>query len=217
MTLKIFSSSLLAVAILSSISATVIANEEKDAKKLCKQTLRDHYDIQKFRDLWVEQVGNHKFKVHGKAKTNHHFYPFDCNVKHGHVKSYAYKAPIPDHSGDDDDDSNIGTLIAAGAGLAIIAALAANSDDDDKDSGGSSQLNVKKSILEDDCHDGLQYRIRDEHNSSARVAMKASEIKGYDLKGEAKVKYNNSHPQHVRYTCHFSKRGHLVDSSYHLY
>lgn len=43
-------------------------------------------------------------------------------------------------------------------------------------------------MLEDDCHDELQYRIRDEHKRSDRVNMKTSEVKGHDLKGEAELK-----------------------------
>jgi len=208
-------SAILGAALLSGLSGAALASEEKQAKKLCKHKIQDVYDARKFRDTWVEQVGNHKFKVHGKAVVEDYWYPYHCKVKNGSVKSYSYEGPSRHHSGSKNDDDDLGAAIAVGAGLAILAAAASQSGDNDH--GGGSQLDVKKSVLEDDCHDILQYRIRDEHDRSARVKMKDSTVKGRDLKGEAKVKYDHGHPHHVAYTCHFDKHGHIKDSSYHLY
>ncbi len=166
-----------------------------------------------------EELGNHKYKIHGQARIDHHKYPFNCKIKNGRVKSYAYTGPNPryrDHDQDDDSDSGLGTVLAVGAGLAIIAALATSQDGDD-DSAKSSDLPVKESVLEDDCHDALQYRIRDEHNYTARVKMEKAEIEGRDLVGNAKVKYDGRHPNHATYTCHFDSHGRLMDSRYHLY
>ena len=200
------------------VPGAAMASEEDRAKQLCKDKIRDVYGLSNLRQVWGEQVGNHKFKIHGQAKVDNHKYPFNCKIKNGHVKSYSYKGPNPryrDH--DDNDDSNLGTALAVGAGLAIVAALAASQDDDSGSSGKSSQLDVKKSVLEDECHDMLQYRIRDEHSYTARVHLKNSRIEGHDLVGDAKVKYDHHSPQHATFTCHFDHRGRVKDSRYHLY
>ena len=198
------------------LPGAAMASEEQRARQLCEQKIRDVYGVGDFRHVWGEQVGNHKFKVHGKVKVDDQKYPFDCKVKNGHVKSYAYHGPNPRHRGHkDDDDSNLGTALAVGAGLAIVAALAASQGDDDNDE--SSRLTVRKSVLEDDCHDTLQYRIRDEHNYTARVHLQNSRIEGHDLVGGAKVKYEGEHPHHATFTCHFDSRGRVMDSRYHLY
>jgi len=195
-------------------ASTVSASEEHEARKLCKSKITEIYGVKQFSDLLTDQVGNHKFKIQGKVRVSNHKYPFNCKVKNGYVKSYAYNGPHdrhPEHK--DDDDSNVGAAIAVGAGLAIIAALAASSNDDH----GSSNISSSKTVLEDDCHDMLQYRLRDEHDGTATVRMKSSQLRGKDLKGEIKVKYLRRNDQRGSYTCHFNKNGRLLDSSYHLY
>ena len=184
----------------------VEANEEDKAKDLCKDTIRDVYGHDRFKNTWADKTGNHKFEVHGQVKVRDHKYDFQCKVKNGNVKSYAYHGPHDRHSDDDD----LGKAVAVGAGLAIAAAIIASSDDDD------SKLPAK-SVLEDDCHDLLQYRIRDEHDRTAEVVMKESRLKGQDLSGDAKVKYHHGSPHHAQFTCHFDGRGHLLDSSYRLH
>ena len=194
-----------------------MASERGHAIQLCENKIRNVYDVSNFRHVETEQLGNHKYKVYGKVKVDHRKYPFQCKVKNGHIKSYAYNGPSQHHRDDDDDDDNgLGTALAVGAGLAIIAAVAA-SQADDSQSDKSSQLPVKESVLEDDCHDMLQYRVRDEHDYTARVNLTSSRIKGHALVGEAKVKYDRDHPHRATYTCHFDSHGRVMDSSYHLY
>ena len=198
------------------LPTTATASEEHRAKKLCKNKITQVYGVSRFNNVWVEEVGNHKFKIHGKVRAQDHTYPFNCKVKNGHVKSYAYNGPHSRHR-DDHDDSNLGTAVAVGAGLAIIAALAASADDDSDDKAAASDIATSKSVLEDDCHDMLQYRIRDEHDSAAEVRIKHSELRGRDLKGEAKVRSAWGAPQRATFSCHFNRNGRLLDSSYHLY
>lgn len=194
-----------------------MASEEGHAKQLCENKIRNVYRVSDFRHVEAEQVGNHKYKIHGKVKIDHQKYPFNCKIKNGHVKSYAYNGPSPRHRDEkDDDDSGLGTALAVGAGLAIIAAVVA-AQSGDSDSSKTSQLPVKKSVLEDDCHDMLQYRVRDEHDYTARVNLTSSRIQGHDLVGEAKVKYDRDHPHRATFTCHFDSHGRVMDSSYHLY
>ena len=193
---------------------TASASEEHNARKLCKHKITEVYGVNQFSELLTDQVGNHKFKIQGKVKFSNHKYPFNCKVKNGYVKSYAYNGPHDRHpERNDDDDDNIGAAIAVGAGLAIIAAIAASSADNH----GNSNLSISKSVLEDDCHDMLQYRIRDEHDETATVRMKSSQISGHNLKGDIKVKYLRRNDQRGSYTCHYHKNGQLKDSSYHLY
>lgn len=204
------------------LPGAAMASEEERAESLCKNKIREVYGVDKFRHVWAERLGNHKFRVHGKVKMQDHKYPFDCKVKHGHVKSYAYHGPNPRHrEHDDDDDTSLGTALAVGAGLAIVAALASSQSSDSggnsSNSSKTSNLPVKKSVLEDDCHDTLQYRIRDEHNYTARVQLQNSRIEGHDLVGDAKVKYDGEHPHHATFTCHFDSRGRVMDSRYHLH
>jgi hypothetical protein len=200
------------------LSSTVAASEEHQARKLCKSKITEVYGVDRFSDLLTDKLGHHKFKVQGKARVHNHMYPFKCKIKNGHVKSYAYNGPHdrhPEHNyDDDDDDSHVGAAIAVGAGLAIIAALASQSGDDHQD---KSDISTKQTILEDDCHDMLQYRIRDEHDETANVRMKSSHLRGRDLEGEMKVKYLRRIDQRGSYTCHFNSSGRLLDSSYRLY
>ena len=206
----------LAVSATLALSSTVVASEEHQARKMCKSKITEVYGVDRFSDLLTDKLGNHKFKVQGKVRVHNHLYPFKCKIKNGHVKSYAYNGPHdrhPEHSYDD-DDSNVGAAIAVGAGLAIIAAIASQSGDDHQD---KSDINTSQSVLEDDCHDMLQYRIRDEHDATATVRMKSSHMSGRDLKGEMKVKYLRRNDQRGSYTCHFNSSGRLLDSSYHLY
>lgn len=198
------------------LSGAAMASGEDRAEQLCKEKIHDVYGISDFRHVWGEKAGHHKYKVHGKVRVDNHKYPFNCKVKNGYVKSYTYQGPNPRYRDKDDDDSNLGAVLAVGAGLAIVAAIAASAADD-SGGGKSSQLQRKKPALEDDCHDALQYRIRDEHNYTARVHMKNARIEGHDLVGDAKVKYDSEHPHHATFTCHFDSRGRLMDSSYHLY
>ena len=195
-----------------SLPGVGVASEQDRAEQLCKEKIRDVYGVDKFRNVWAERLGNHKFKVHGKVKIHHERYPFDCKVKRGHVKSYAYSGPNPRHD-DHDDDNNLVPALAIGAGLAIIAAIAA-SDDDSSDN--KSSLPVQKSVLEDDCHDQLQYRIRDEHDHRARVHLKDTRIDGHDLRGHANVKYGGT-AHHANFTCHFYRNGRIKDAQYYLY
>lgn len=193
------------------------ASEEDKARRLCKSKIEDVYGVDKFRNIWAERIGNHKYKIHGQVKYDDHKYDFNCKVKNGNIKSYAYDGPHKRHK-DDDDDSNIGAAVAVGAGLAILAAAAmSQTDDDDNNDKSSSTLPVSKSVLEDDCHDMLQYRVRDEHDYTARVDLKNARVEGHDLVGDAKVWYDRQHPRHASYTCHFDRQGRLIDSRYHLY
>lgn len=194
--------------------STASASEERDARKLCKNKITEVYGVNHFSGLLTDQIGNHKFKINGKVKFSNHLYPFNCKVKNGHIKSYAYNGPHDRHpQSHKDDDDNLGAAIAVGAGLAIIAAIAASSDNDH----GGSNISTSKTVLEDDCHDMLQYRIKDEHDGTARVHMKSSQLSGHNLKGEIKVKYLRRNDQRGSYTCHFNRNGTLEDSSYHLY
>jgi len=211
-----FSAAVAAVTFFLSVPGAAMASEEDRAKQLCKDKIRDIYGLTNLRQVWGEKIGNHKYKVHGQAKVDNHKYPFNCKIKNGHVKSFAYKGPNPRYGNHDDgDDSDLGTVLAVGAGLAIVAALAASQDAGD--SGGASKPQVNNSVLEDDCHDTLQYRIRDEHDYTARVKIESSRIEGHDLVGDAKVKYDGEHPHHATFKCHFDRHGRVMDSRYHLY
>jgi hypothetical protein len=184
-----------------------MADGEDRARKLCKQKITDVYDLKKFQHTQVERVGNHKFQVHGQVRFDHHWYDFQCRVKQDQVKSYAYHGP---HNRNRDGD--VETALAVGAGLAIVAAIASAHSDDDRKS-----LSVPRTALEDDCHDILQYRIRDEHDRTASVTMRESHLKGRDLSGEARVDYHDGRPHKVKYTCHFDRDGQIKDSSYRLH
>jgi hypothetical protein len=186
------------------------ASEESQAERICTDKITEISGVRNLRHVWAEQIGNHKFRVHGKAVPGDgHKWIFDCKVKRGHLKAYNYPGPVL-HKSDDDDD--LGTALAIGAGLAIVAALVASADDND----APAKPQPSKTILEDDCLEQLQYRIRDEHAHAARVHMKNASVKGHDLVGEAKVRYH--HQGHkATYTCHFDRNWRIKDSSYYLY
>ena len=193
--------------------ATAWSSSEDEAIRLCKDKIRDVYDVRKLRDVWAERLGNHKFKVHGKVKRHDHLYPFRCKVKRGYVQSYHYDGPHGRHS--DDDDSDVGTAIAVGAGLAIIAALASQSGGDD--AGDDGQLRASKTVLEDECHDAIESRIRYDRDGSARVNFTQTSMEHRDLTGKGTVTYYDDSPNRMRFTCYFDKQGRVLDTSYSLH
>ena len=202
--------SLSAVVVLALFTAVpdAFAKETDHARQACKAKISDIYGLKKFQNAHVEKTGNHKFRVYGQVRYEHHWYDYHCKVKQGNVKSYSYGGP----HGHNKDDNDVGTALAVGAGLAIAAAVIAASDDDNE-----RDLSASKSVMEDDCHDVLQYRIRDEHDRTASVKMQESHLKGRDLRGNARVKYHNGRPHEVKSTCHFDNKGHIFDSSYTLH
>ena len=182
------------------------AADGNEARTQCKAKIEQVYGLRDFRKTRVEALGHHKALVQGQVKANGQYHPFECRTKYGEVSSYSYSGP---HKKNDDDNN----AVAVAAGVAVLAAvaIAASNDDDD------NKLNTKKSVLEDMCHDMLQYRIRDEHNGSAHVTIQKSSVHGRDLKGEAKVKYNHGHPNQAKFTCHFNKQAHIIDAAYELH
>ena len=212
-----FSNRLVAVVILGFLlPLTAMASEEDRAIRLCESKIEDVYGVSNIRRVSSEREGNYNFTVHGKVRYDDHEYNFNCKIKNGNVKSYAYNGPHKRHN-DDDDDTNIGAVVAVGAGLAILAAIAVSQDGDNDEPDKGSTVSLSKSVLEDECHQMLQYRIRDEHDYTAQVALKDSRIDGLDMVGDARVIYDREHPQHATYTCHFDSQGRVKDGSYYLY
>lgn len=213
--MKTTSRSLLHASLAIGLALPAIANpsEEHDAKQMCKDQIEKVAKVESFQHVWADKIGNHKYRVHGSVLPGDgHRWDFNCKIKQGQVKSYGYDGPVRHHHDKDDDDGNLATVLAVGAGLAIVAALASADDDDSKSDNRSPQ----KSILEDDCLEQLQYRVRDEHHHSSRVTLNNSRIDGHDLVGEANVRYD--HRGHAAtYTCHFDRNWRLRDSSYYLY
>ena len=208
---------MLAITLAAIIPGTAVASQEDSAIQLCKSKIEDVYGVDNFRNVWTERLGNHKFRVHGKVRYDNHKYDFNCKIKNGNVKSFAYDGPHDRYDEKDDNHSDAKTALAVGAGLAIIAALAASQSGKSDQGDRQGKLSVSKSVLEDECHDMLQYRIRDEHDYTASVTLKNSRIDDHDLVGDAKIRYDREHPHHASFTCHFDTRGRVMDSSYHLY
>jgi len=204
--IKRFNGLLVVLGVLAAGSALA---DEASAAKACEDKLRQEYRVDSFRDVWADKEGHHKYRVYGKVKTRDHKYPFQCKVQDGRVKSYSYDGP---HSR---DDSDADAAVAVAAGLAVVAALAIASSEGGDDA--SDRHRHRQTYLEDDCHDELTYRIRDEHNRTARVELTRAALDGRDLVGEARVQYEGHHPHRATYTCHFNREGHLVDSQYRLY
>ena len=197
------------------LPGAVLADAYDQATEVCKNKINSVYAVSKFRNVHAEQLGNHKFQVYGKVRRNDRGYPFNCKVKNGSVASYHYDGPHGHGSKKDNDD--LGTALAVGAGLAIIAAVAASQSKSGNSSAGTSTTTVGKTVLEDNCHDMLQYRIRDEHHYTAEVRMKSSRVEGNTLVGTAKASYAGEQPHQVEYTCYVDSQGRVMDTRYHLY
>ena len=197
------------------LPGVALADEYDQATKACKNKINSVYAVSKFRNVHADQVGNHKFQVYGKVRRNDRGYPFNCKVKNGRVASYHYDGPHGHGSKKDDDD--LGTALAVGAGLAIIAAVAASQNKSGNSSGSPSNITVSKSVLEDNCHDMLRYRIRDEHHYTAEVKMRSSRVEGNTLVGTARASYAGEQPHQVEYTCYLDPQGRVMDTRYHLY
>lgn len=202
----------LAIALLASLPASAFASEQDDAIRLCQDQISQIYAVNDFHHVWADQEGNHKFIVNGKVKYENQKYPFNCKVKNGQVKSYAYDGPHPNHP---KDSNNVGKAVAVGVGLAIVAAIASQASKDDSSSKAS--LPVDQSILEDECHEALQYRMRDEHYQIRNIRLKSSRVDGHTLTGDGKAHMNDDPPSHFTYTCYFNNQGRIADSRYHLY
>ena len=207
-----------AVALFLALPASAFGSEFEDAQRLCQDKIREVYGVSHLRDVWSEQIGNHKFKVYGKVRHDDQLYPFDCKVKHGQVQAYAYEGPHGRHK--DGGDSKLGTAIAVGAGLAIIAAIAASQsgDGDKSKSGGTTSSHGRsKTAIEDDCHDAVEARVRHDQERWARVAIRNTHTGGDQLFGEATVTYGDRKPHLATFTCYLDNYGRVVDSSYQLY
>lgn len=200
------------------LPAAAVGSEFDDAQRLCQDKIREVYGVGHLRDVWAEQIGNHKFKVYGKVRHDDQLYPFDCKVKHGQVQSYAYEGPHGRHK--DDGDSKLGTAIAVGAGLAIIAAIAASQsggDDKPKSASTTSSHGRGKTALEDDCHDAVEARVRHDQERWARIALRNTHESGDQLFGQATVTYGDRQPHQANVTCYLDSYGRVIDSSYQLY
>ena len=205
---------LAAVAFAFAVPTSAFADNQQ-AIYTCVEKIQSIYGVKDFRNTSADRLGHNKFKVYGKAKYNDHKYPFNCKIKNGRVKSYHYDGP---HANSASDDSDLGAAVAIGAGLAIIGALAASSMSSNSDNSSSSNsLQIDKNRLEDECHDELSYRMRDEHHTSADVRIMSSEIHRNELRGDGKVRWANSRADHFTYTCHFDDQGWARDSQYYLY
>ena len=188
--------------------STAFASEEDDAVQACTLHMRDTFGLNEFRSLWVEPLGHHKFKVHGKVKYDHQKHPFDCVVKRGHIKSYHYNGPRPGLADHDDDDKSdtAKKVLAVGAGLAIAAAIAK----------AAQEQGSEKTHMEDDCREALAHRMREDHHDSASFSISRSELKGDILSGEGNVRWGHARPNHVEFSCLF--QDHRVDdTNYVLY
>lgn len=181
-----------------------------EAVELCEDRITDVYGLSRFRDVWAEKLGHRKYRVNGQVKYEGHKYPFNCKVKNGYVKSYYYSGP---HSRDD-DDKDLGAALAIGAGLAIVAAIAASADKGDKD---VSKLKADREVLEDNCHDELVYRMRDEHRDLEYVRLESSSVKGTKMTGKGRVRWDHHSPGSFNYSCYFNSHGEVTDSNYLYY
>ena len=176
-----------ALMVLMLIPASSWAQSRNDrAEDLCTDMIEQQYRVDRFRDVESEKVGNHKWDVHGLVRENSHNYAFNCKIKHGQVTSYSYAGPH--RVKHDDDDAE--TAIAVGAGIALLAAIAATSGDDDS----SKERGIDKSVMEDHCHDMIQYRVRDEQDYTAEVTMGRSSVEGKNLVGRARIDYAKGRP-----------------------
>ena len=127
---------------------TAMASEEDRAIRLCESKIEDVYGVSNIRRISNEREDNHNFTVHGKVRYDDHEYNFNCKIKNGNVKSYAYNGPHKRHN-DDDDDTNMGAVVAVGAGLAILAAIAVSQDGANDEPDKGSTVSLSKSVLED--------------------------------------------------------------------
>ena len=199
------------------LPTVVMASDQDRVANLCKQKIGDLYGVDRFERVRAEKAGHHRWLVQGRVKYRHNKYPFECQIKEGRVRSWTYDGASPRHAADRDDNKEaLGVALAVGAGIALAAAL--NDDhshsDDDSDAG---RMEVGKTIMEDNCLERLRYRIRDEQNRTARVSLESARVRGHDLVGDARVVYQGHHPHDASYTCHFDRRGHVLDTDYQLF
>lgn len=194
-----------AVALALGVHSAAFANEEDEAKRACERQIEDSYDVDTFRNVWAEERGNHKYKIHGDVKYQHDRHPFTCVVKRGHVRSYHYDGPHP-RLADDDDDDAAKAAAAVGVGLAIAAIIAKTAADE-----GS-----EKTHMEDECQEVLAHRMASDHHDSAEFRITSSELDGDILNGEGDVRWAHAGPNRVQFSCLF--QDHRVDdSNYVLY
>jgi hypothetical protein len=193
-----------AVALALGLHAAAFANNQEDeAIRACKGQIEDSYDVDTFRNVWAEERGNHKYKIHGDVKYDHDRHPFTCVVKRGHVRSYHYDGP---HPGLADDNDTAKAAAAVGVGLAIAAIIAKTAADEGSD----------KTHMEDECQEVLSYRLAADHHDSATFRITSSELDDDILNGEGNVRWEHAGPNRVQFSCLF--QDHRVDdSNYVLY
>ncbi len=190
------------------LQATAHADEDY-ATRVCKGKITDEYHLDDFRNVWAEQLGHHKWKIHGRVGHRGDYDRFDCTIQEGQVRSYHYEGSHSRYHDDDDDDTSDSkkAAVAIGAGLAIAALVAAA-----RSSSGSD-----KSHREDDCSDELSRRLRRDHHKTASVHIRDSQSEGDELYGSGRVSWDHSRGNRIEFSCWFNDRDFVVDSEYKLY
>jgi len=194
----------------------VWASSETRAINLCKDKIKSIYAVDRFKHVEADKTGHNKYDVHGKVKYDGEKRPFSCRVKNERLRSYHYEGRHKRHK-DDDHKSHTGRNVAIGVGIAAIAAMVIKNKHNKNDDEYSKH--VTKESLEDDCHDELSRRIKDNYHSIRRVEFKHDSIKHNMRKGEGdgRIIYRNGERTDFEFTCYFEKDGQISDSSYSIF
>jgi len=210
--------SVMLVALLVSLAGNAQATEEQ-AIQACQDRMRSEYDVNKFRNVFAERSGNHKYRVYGKVKIRGDRYPFSCRVKRGDVRSYSYNGPHGDRHKNSEKNLAIGVGLAALAAAAIIASNKNSNENAGFESAWDTNSPVDKEYLEDECHDTLASRIRHEHDDVKRVRLNSSQLghQGRKLTGRGHIRWDYGHPSELEFMCQFDRNGRVIDSYYSYY
>ena len=70
----------LAVSATLALSSTVVASEEHQARKMCKNKITEVYGVDPFSDLLTVKLANPKIKVKGKVRVHNNLYTIKCKI-----------------------------------------------------------------------------------------------------------------------------------------
>jgi len=184
-----------------------------DARRACQQQFGDQYGVRQsaFGDVSVQRAGNGVFWVKGMV-VRHRSRPdeFTCRVVHSEVVAMrVHPAKKP--------------ALAVGTGVlgAVVAGTPlayGKSDFENEPYQAHARGNPfrDRQHLNKACRHEIARQLRHSHSRFDRLRLVTGHLKNRTLQGDGTVRWNDG-DHLVHFTCHFDRRGRVVDGQFYYY
>lgn len=185
----------------------------RDARRACQRRLGEQYGVRRsaFSDVSVRRAGTGHFWVAGKV-VRHRSRPddFTCRVVHGEVVAMrvhtANKAAIAVGTG------LLGSLVVG------TPQAYGKSDFENEPYPAHARGNPfrDRQHLNKACRHEIARNLRHSHSRFDRVRLVTGHLRGRMLEGTGSIRWSSTdHMMH--FTCHFDRRGRVVDGQFYYY